>query len=203
MTSMGNDSISLAHTGSIPHTAAARGNPPIPSNRLPSLSFCTVHPQPGAEETIRTVLMTDCAVWTAPITLARVLVSTPNAPAIRGTSVLASIMPQPSSIFVFHTIRPAVSIVVCKKAVRHSPATCFPQFQNPSRYPRGTLKKVQAAHGDLDEQDAAAPEVRKEHLEHGIAEQDQQEQAHESAVSVQRAHCRTRQASDAAVFPRP
>ena len=34
---MGAFSISLAHTGRIPHREAARGNTPIPSKRLPSL----------------------------------------------------------------------------------------------------------------------------------------------------------------------
>ena len=45
VTSMGNDSISLAHTGRIPFWTAASGNPPIPSNRLPSRS---VFPQETA-----------------------------------------------------------------------------------------------------------------------------------------------------------
>lgn len=35
VTSMGKASISLAHTGLTPQCTAARGNPPIPSNRLP------------------------------------------------------------------------------------------------------------------------------------------------------------------------
>lgn len=36
VTLIGNGSISLAHTGSIPCLLPARGKPPIPSNRLPS-----------------------------------------------------------------------------------------------------------------------------------------------------------------------
>lgn len=35
VTEMGKASISLAHTGMIPQRMAARGNPPIPSKRLP------------------------------------------------------------------------------------------------------------------------------------------------------------------------
>lgn len=35
VTSMGKASISLAHTGMMPLWSAAKGNPPIPSNRLP------------------------------------------------------------------------------------------------------------------------------------------------------------------------
>jgi hypothetical protein len=35
VTFMGKGSISLAHTGVIPFLSAARGKPPIPSNRLP------------------------------------------------------------------------------------------------------------------------------------------------------------------------
>ena len=39
VTWMGKASISLAQTGMIPFCTAASGNPPIPSNRLPSLSL--------------------------------------------------------------------------------------------------------------------------------------------------------------------
>lgn len=39
VTSMGKASISLAHTGSMPLRTAASGNPPIPSNRLPSVGI--------------------------------------------------------------------------------------------------------------------------------------------------------------------
>ena len=88
-----------------------------------------------------------------------------------------------------------------QKSRQAQPGHLFSPVPEPVQVSAWHAEKVQAAHGDLDEQDAAAPEVRKEHLEHGIAEQDQQEQAHKSAVSVQRAHCRTRQASDAAVLP--
>ena len=38
VTSMGKASISLAHTGVIPLRTAARGKPPIPSNKLPMVS---------------------------------------------------------------------------------------------------------------------------------------------------------------------
>ena len=38
VTSMGKASISLAHTGTMPLCTAARGKPPIPSNRLPMVS---------------------------------------------------------------------------------------------------------------------------------------------------------------------
>jgi hypothetical protein len=37
VTAMGYGSTSDAHTGSMPHKAPAKGNPPEPSNRLPSL----------------------------------------------------------------------------------------------------------------------------------------------------------------------
>jgi hypothetical protein len=40
VTDMGAFSISLAHTGTIPKRDAARGNTPIPSNRLPNVSKC-------------------------------------------------------------------------------------------------------------------------------------------------------------------
>lgn len=36
--------ISLAHTGTMPQRDAAKGNTPIPSNRLPSLSAGTARP---------------------------------------------------------------------------------------------------------------------------------------------------------------
>lgn len=39
VTSTGNASISLAHTGTMPVCTAARGNPPMPSNRLPMVSI--------------------------------------------------------------------------------------------------------------------------------------------------------------------
>lgn len=39
VTSMGKVSISLAHTGLMPLRTAARGKPPIPSNRLPSVGI--------------------------------------------------------------------------------------------------------------------------------------------------------------------
>lgn len=39
VTRMGNFSISLAHTGLIPTRCAARGKPPMPSNKLPSVSI--------------------------------------------------------------------------------------------------------------------------------------------------------------------
>ena len=42
VTSMGNASISLAHTGMIPLRTAARGKPPIPSNRLPMVNASSV-----------------------------------------------------------------------------------------------------------------------------------------------------------------
>lgn len=39
VTLIGNGSISLAHTGSIPNNAPARGKPPLPSNKLPSFTL--------------------------------------------------------------------------------------------------------------------------------------------------------------------
>ena len=42
VTSMGKASISLAHTGTMPLCTAAKGKPPIPSNRLPSVGACSV-----------------------------------------------------------------------------------------------------------------------------------------------------------------
>jgi len=39
VTSMGNASISLAHSGIIPFLTAASGKPPIPSKRLPIVSI--------------------------------------------------------------------------------------------------------------------------------------------------------------------
>lgn len=44
VTSMGNGSISEAHTGVIPFRTAASGKPPMPSNRLPIVS--SLMPQP-------------------------------------------------------------------------------------------------------------------------------------------------------------
>ena len=44
VTSMGNGSISDAQSGVIPFRTAASGKPPMPSNRLPSVS--SVIPQP-------------------------------------------------------------------------------------------------------------------------------------------------------------
>ena len=46
VTSMGKASISLAHTGMIPLWTAAKGNPPIPSNKLPRVSVL-IWPPPG------------------------------------------------------------------------------------------------------------------------------------------------------------
>jgi hypothetical protein len=53
VTAMGNFSISLAHIGLIPFLFAANGNPPIPSNRLPS--FFSIAP-PYAATTFTIVL---------------------------------------------------------------------------------------------------------------------------------------------------
>lgn len=39
VTRMGNFSISLAHRGLIPTRCAARGKPPIPSNKLPNVNI--------------------------------------------------------------------------------------------------------------------------------------------------------------------
>ena len=59
VTSMGKASISEAHTGVMPLRMAARGKPPMPSNRLPIVSpfnfdtACTI---------VRVVLTAACAV---------------------------------------------------------------------------------------------------------------------------------------------
>lgn len=42
VTRIANGSISLAHTGSTPNSAPARGKPPEPSNRLPSFSVLSI-----------------------------------------------------------------------------------------------------------------------------------------------------------------
>lgn len=62
VTAMGNFSISLAHTGRMPFLFAANGNPPIPSNRLPS--FFSILSPPYAATALTTVfemLMAVCA----------------------------------------------------------------------------------------------------------------------------------------------
>ena len=45
----------------------------------------------------------------------------------------------------------------------------------------GDAEHVQASHGDLDQQDAAALEIGEEHLDHGIGHQDDAEDHHEGA----------------------
>ena len=45
VTAIGYGSTSAAHTGSIPHRLPASGNPPEPSNKLPSFTAC---PPPAA-----------------------------------------------------------------------------------------------------------------------------------------------------------
>ena len=42
MTRIGNGSISLAHTGLIPESFAARGKPPEPSNKLPNVNMIKI-----------------------------------------------------------------------------------------------------------------------------------------------------------------
>ena len=58
VTSIGKASISLAHTGVIPLRTAARGKPPIPSNRLPIVSMFSSCPYFAAAActTVRVVL---------------------------------------------------------------------------------------------------------------------------------------------------
>lgn len=45
VTAMGNGSISLAHNGTIPLFTAARGKPPMPSNKLPSVRVTCSPPE--------------------------------------------------------------------------------------------------------------------------------------------------------------
>ena len=45
VTAIGNASISLAHKGTIPLFTAARGKPPMPSNKLPSVSITCSPPE--------------------------------------------------------------------------------------------------------------------------------------------------------------
>ena len=98
VTAIGKGSISLAHTGRISFMVAASGNPPIPSNRLPN--FNSVMASPYAATAFTTVFVMLMAVWAAYTLLMRlvlVLVSSPNCPAIRGTSVLDNMSPNPNS----------------------------------------------------------------------------------------------------------
>ena len=101
VTSMGNASISDAHTGVMPLRTAAKGNPPIPSNRLPMV-ICVnqVISSPFhliAAAMVRVVLTAACAVYTALVILAFVVVSKPKLPAMRGTSPAESMSPTPMS----------------------------------------------------------------------------------------------------------
>ena len=67
-TSMGNGSISLAQIGSMPYRTEARGNPEMPSNRLPIVSFlidCVISYTPFyliAAAMVLVTLTADCAV---------------------------------------------------------------------------------------------------------------------------------------------
>ena len=45
VTAIGNGSISLAHNGTMPLFTAARGKPPMPSNKLPSVSITCSPPE--------------------------------------------------------------------------------------------------------------------------------------------------------------
>lgn len=56
-----------------------------------------INPHFAAAATVRVILTAVCAVYTAELMLARVVVSSPNAPAIRGISPAESINPRPSS----------------------------------------------------------------------------------------------------------
>ena len=125
VTLIGNGSISLAQTGTIPLRTAASGKPPIPSKREPIVSMArpwrvrgtAPHPRTAARryllifawivvlllsylltaEAMTLVVFTAIwAVWTAELRLALVEVSSPKAPAIRGTSPAESISPSPS-----------------------------------------------------------------------------------------------------------
>ena len=139
VTAIGKGSISLAHTGRISFMVAASGNPPIPSNRLPN--FNSVIAPPYAATAFTTVLVILMAVWAAYtllMMLVLVLVSNPNCPAIRGTSVLDNMSPKPNNGWSLNTISPAVKIVDCKNAVIQMPMTCLHHWINPSMYPLGT-----------------------------------------------------------------
>ena len=96
VTSMGKASISLAHSGTTPQRTAASGKPPMPSNRLPRVIMCFPSYLASAPATVRVVLTADWTAYTALIRLARVEVSSPKAPAMRGTSPAESIRPSPS-----------------------------------------------------------------------------------------------------------
>ena len=72
------------------------------------------------------VLTAIWAVWTAEVRLALVEVSSPKAPAIRGTSPADSIRPSPSRAWSLNTISPATRMVDWRNAVRHRPTICLP-----------------------------------------------------------------------------
>lgn len=69
VTAMGNGSISLAHNGTIPLFTAARGKPPMPSNKLPSVSITCSPPErwpcryvpPSAPCRLRSLCLLSCS----------------------------------------------------------------------------------------------------------------------------------------------
>ena len=69
VTAMGNGSISLAHNGTMPLFTAARGKPPMPSNKLPSVSITCSPPErwpcryvpPSAPCRLRSLCLLSCS----------------------------------------------------------------------------------------------------------------------------------------------
>lgn len=69
VTAMGNGSISLAHKGTMPLFTAARGKPPMPSNKLPSVSVTCSPPErwpcryvpPSAPCRLRSLCLLSCS----------------------------------------------------------------------------------------------------------------------------------------------
>lgn len=94
------------------------------------------HSEPAHFDTactiVRVVFTAACAVYTALIMLALVVVSRPNAPAMRGISPAESIKPRPNSAWSLNTMSPAMRIVAYKNAVRHNPMICLHHWMKPS-----------------------------------------------------------------------
>ena len=118
---------------------------PLNKYREPDISFViqttdavkqASHSEPAHFDTactiVRVVFTAACAVYTALIMLALVVVSRPNVPAMRGISPAESIKPRPNSAWSLNTMSPAMRIVACKNAVRHNPMICLHHWMKPS-----------------------------------------------------------------------
>ena len=93
--------------------------------------FITVPPYLPLE-IIRERLIAVVVACTILITLNRIEVSIPNCCAILGTSLAASMMPIPKSIFSGKVNSPKYRSVVYINAVKHVAMTCFIHCVNPS-----------------------------------------------------------------------